>query len=82
MVLVRVGQDDPEQVARVLLEAGRGPAALAVLTVGLGAASTEWRDRQLATLAPALGFAGWRPQTPPLTSFRSVRRTTPPWRPR
>ena len=37
--------------ARVLLDAGRGPAALAVLTAGLGAATTEWRARQLATLA-------------------------------
>ncbi len=39
--------------ARVLLEAGRGPAALAVLTAGLGAAGEAWRDRQLASLAEA-----------------------------
>ena len=39
--------------ARVLLEAGRGPAALAVLTAGLGAAGEEWRDKQLASLAEA-----------------------------
>ncbi|MDB4960891.1 MAG: hypothetical protein JWP01_890 [Myxococcales bacterium] len=37
--------------ARVLLDAGRGPAALAVLTSGLGAAAADWRDRQLASLA-------------------------------
>ncbi|MBL9012873.1 MAG: tetratricopeptide repeat protein [Myxococcales bacterium] len=37
--------------ARVLLEAGRGPAALGVLTAGLSAAGEDWRDRQLATLA-------------------------------
>jgi len=37
--------------ARVLLDAGRGPAALAVLTAGLRAATPAWRDRQLATLA-------------------------------
>ncbi len=39
--------------ARVLLEAGRGPAALAVLTNGLAAAGEDWRDRQLASLADA-----------------------------
>ena len=39
--------------ARVLLEAGRGPAALTVLTSGLGAAGEDWRDRQIASLADA-----------------------------
>ena len=39
--------------ARVLLEAGRGPAALAVLTAGLSAAGEGWRDLQLASLADA-----------------------------
>jgi len=37
--------------ARVLLDAGRGPAALGVLTAGLRAATPAWRDRQLASLA-------------------------------
>ncbi|HEY1556896.1 MAG TPA: hypothetical protein VGF94_18800 [Kofleriaceae bacterium] len=37
--------------ARVLLEAGRAPAALAVLCSGLGAAAPAWRDVQLASLA-------------------------------
>nr|MBA3456948.1 tetratricopeptide repeat protein [Deltaproteobacteria bacterium] len=41
--------------ARVLLDAGRGPGALAVLTAGLGAATPEWRDRQLASLADGWG---------------------------
>ena len=39
--------------ARVLLGARRGPAALGVLVVGLGAARPGWRDAQLATLADA-----------------------------
>ncbi|CAN5874610.1 hypothetical protein BH11MYX3_BH11MYX3_07440 [soil metagenome] len=39
--------------ARVLLESGRGPAALAVLPAGLSAAEEGWRDRQLASLADA-----------------------------
>ncbi|HUJ59001.1 MAG TPA: tetratricopeptide repeat protein [Kofleriaceae bacterium] len=39
--------------ARVLLGAGRAPAALAVLCAGLRAAEPAWRDRQLATLADA-----------------------------
>lgn len=38
--------------ARVLLEAGRGPAAVSVLVAGLSAAGPDWRDRQIATLAP------------------------------
>ncbi len=37
--------------ARVLLAAGRAPAALAALCAGLGAADEAWRDAQLATLA-------------------------------
>ena len=41
------------RAAQVLLDAGRGPAAVAVLTAGLSAAGEEWRDRQLAALAPA-----------------------------
>ncbi|HSD87672.1 MAG TPA: tetratricopeptide repeat protein, partial [Kofleriaceae bacterium] len=39
--------------ARVLFDAGRAPAALAVLSAGLRAAGEEWRDKQLAELAPA-----------------------------
>lgn len=41
--------------ARVLLGAGRAPAALAVLSTGLGAAEPAWRARELATLADAWG---------------------------
>jgi tetratricopeptide (TPR) repeat protein len=37
--------------ARVLFDAGRAPAALAVLTAGLGAAAPDVRARQLAQLA-------------------------------
>jgi tetratricopeptide (TPR) repeat protein len=37
--------------ARVLFDAGRAPAALAVLSQGLQAASEDWRDKQLASLA-------------------------------
>lgn len=48
--------------ARVFLEAGRGPAALAVLTAGLGAASRELRARQLAALASA--WAAVQPGVP------------------
>ncbi|MBV8758306.1 MAG: tetratricopeptide repeat protein [Deltaproteobacteria bacterium] len=36
--------------ARVLFDAGRAPAAVAVLTNGLRAADARWRDEQLATL--------------------------------
>lgn len=39
--------------ARVLFEAGRAPAALAVLSAGLRAADSKQRDAQLATLADA-----------------------------
>ena len=39
------------QAARVLFSAGRAPAALAVLTAGLGSARAAWRDRELASLA-------------------------------
>jgi tetratricopeptide (TPR) repeat protein len=39
--------------ARVLLAAGRGPAAFAVLCAGLGAAGDAWRTEQLAALADA-----------------------------
>ena len=39
--------------ARVLLGAGRGPAAFAVLCAGLGAADDAWRTAQLASLAEA-----------------------------
>ncbi|HEY5927581.1 MAG TPA: tetratricopeptide repeat protein [Kofleriaceae bacterium] len=37
--------------ARVLFDAGRAPAALAVLSQGLHAAHEDWRDKALATLA-------------------------------
>lgn len=37
--------------ARVLLAAGRAPAAFAVLCAGLGAGADPWRAEQLATLA-------------------------------
>jgi tetratricopeptide (TPR) repeat protein len=37
--------------ARVLFDNGRGPAALAVLTAGLGAARPELRDREIPKLA-------------------------------
>ena len=37
--------------ARVLFDAGRAPAALAVLSAGLRAAGEDWRDKQLAGLA-------------------------------
>jgi len=37
--------------ARVLFNAGRAPAAVAVLTSGLRAAEPRWRDEQLASLA-------------------------------
>jgi tetratricopeptide (TPR) repeat protein len=37
--------------ARVLFQAGRAPAAVAVLTSGLRAAKPRWRDEQLASLA-------------------------------
>jgi len=39
--------------ARILFEAGRAPAALAVLSTGLRAATPPWRDDQLASLAGA-----------------------------
>lgn len=39
--------------ARVLLEARRGPAAVAVLSAGLPAAEPAWRDREYATLEAA-----------------------------
>jgi tetratricopeptide (TPR) repeat protein len=39
--------------ARVLLDAGRAPAALAVLSAGLSPAGAEWRDNALASLADA-----------------------------
>jgi tetratricopeptide (TPR) repeat protein len=39
--------------ARLLLATGRGPAALAVLCAGLGAADLAWRTVQLASLADA-----------------------------
>lgn len=39
--------------ARVLLAAGRAPAAFAVLCAGLGAADAAWRTAQLAGLADA-----------------------------
>ncbi|HEU0036075.1 MAG TPA: tetratricopeptide repeat protein [Kofleriaceae bacterium] len=39
------------QAARVLFDAGRAPAALAVLSTGLAAATPAWRARQLQTLA-------------------------------
>jgi tetratricopeptide (TPR) repeat protein len=39
--------------ARVLLEARRGPAAIAVLVAGLPAAEPAWRDKEIATLAEA-----------------------------
>ncbi|MDX2092020.1 MAG: tetratricopeptide repeat protein [Kofleriaceae bacterium] len=38
-------------LARVLLAAGRGPAALAALVAGLHAATPAWRDRELPTVA-------------------------------
>jgi tetratricopeptide (TPR) repeat protein len=38
-------------LARVLLAAGRGPAALAALVAGLRAATPAWRDRALPSLA-------------------------------
>src|SRR5262249_14738453 len=37
--------------ARVLLAAGRAPAALSVLCAGLGAGDADWRATQVATLA-------------------------------
>lgn len=39
--------------ARVLFDAGRAPAALAVLSAGLSPAGEEWRDNALAGLADA-----------------------------
>ncbi|HEY5947269.1 MAG TPA: tetratricopeptide repeat protein, partial [Kofleriaceae bacterium] len=39
--------------ARVLFDAGRAPAALAVLCTGLHAAGEDWRDKALASLADA-----------------------------
>ncbi|CAN5890809.1 hypothetical protein BH11MYX2_BH11MYX2_09200 [soil metagenome] len=36
--------------ARVLLDAGRGPAALSVLAVGLPSAHKDWRDRHVPVL--------------------------------
>lgn len=45
--------------ARVLFDAGRGPAALSVLAAGLPAASRELRERQLSGLAGA-----WRRASP------------------
>ncbi len=39
--------------ARVLFDAGRAPAALAVLCQGLHAAREDWRDKALASLADA-----------------------------
>jgi tetratricopeptide (TPR) repeat protein len=39
--------------ARVLFDAGRAPAALAVLSGGLRAADARWRDEALASLADA-----------------------------
>jgi tetratricopeptide (TPR) repeat protein len=44
--------------ARVLLEAGRAPAAFAVLCAGLGAADDAWRTAELATLAEPWQRAG------------------------
>jgi tetratricopeptide (TPR) repeat protein len=44
--------------ARVLLAAGRAPAAFAVLCAGLGAADERWRDAQLASLAEPWRRAG------------------------
>ena len=41
------------QAARVLFRAGRAPAALGMLTAGLAVAGTQWRARELATLADA-----------------------------
>jgi tetratricopeptide (TPR) repeat protein len=46
------------QAARVLLGAGRAPAAFAVLSSGLAAAGSAWRDRELATLAQPWKLAG------------------------
>jgi tetratricopeptide (TPR) repeat protein len=37
--------------AKVLFDAGRAPAALAVLSTGLRAAGEDWRDKALASLA-------------------------------
>ena len=48
--------------ARVLLDAGRAPAALAVLGAGLGVAGADWRARKLEALAPA--WAGASPGVP------------------
>jgi tetratricopeptide (TPR) repeat protein len=39
--------------ARVLFDVGRVPAALGVLSAGLGVATPEWRERALATLGDA-----------------------------
>nr|MDQ3301098.1 tetratricopeptide repeat protein [Myxococcota bacterium] len=39
--------------ARVLFEAGRAPAGLAMLVGGLGAAGDDWRAREVANLADA-----------------------------
>ena len=39
------------QAARTLFAAGRAPAAIAVLSTGIGVAGEAWRDQQLATLA-------------------------------
>lgn len=44
--------------ARILLDAGRAPAAFAVLCSGLGAAEPRWRDEQLASLSQAWRAAG------------------------
>lgn len=44
--------------ARVLLAAGRAPAAFAVLCAGLGAAEDAWRGAQLASLAEPWKRAG------------------------